>query len=60
MASAAVEKAATHLEPSHAGGGACCGAKGGPGYASPLAAMEGPREGLLYVTCVYNGTVTRR
>ncbi|KAI5002940.1 hypothetical protein ZWY2020_027590 [Hordeum vulgare] len=40
-----------------AGAGAgCCAAKG-PGYATPREAMEkGPREGLLYVTCVYNGT----
>nr|BDN86070.1 selenium binding protein 1 [Symplocarpus renifolius] len=38
-------------------GAACCahGAKG-PGYASPLEAMSGPREELLYVTCIYNGT----
>ncbi|CAA7405036.1 unnamed protein product [Spirodela intermedia] len=56
MASAAVEKVATPVEPSYATSGACCAANGGPGYASPLAAMEGPREGLLYVTCVYNGS----
>ena len=30
----------------------CCK---GPGYASPLEAMKGPREALIYVTCVYNG-----
>ena len=31
----------------------CCG----PGYASPLEAMRnGPREGLLYVTCLYVGS----
>ncbi|XAR48808.1 hypothetical protein NMG60_11031761 [Bertholletia excelsa] len=30
--------------------------QGGPGYATPLDAMSGPRESLLYVTCVYNGT----
>ncbi|KAF5949679.1 hypothetical protein HYC85_011672 [Camellia sinensis] len=29
----------------------CC--KGGPWYSSPLAAMSGPRESLIYVTCVY-------
>ncbi|URE21576.1 selenium-binding protein [Musa troglodytarum] len=34
---------------------ACC-AHTGPGYASPLEAMAGPREALIYVTCVYNGT----
>ncbi|XP_078447288.1 selenium-binding protein 2-like [Wolffia australiana] len=36
--------------------GFCCAAKTGPGYSSPLAAMNGPREQLLYVTCVYNGS----
>lgn len=30
--------------------------KSGPGYASPLAAMFGPRETLLYVTAIYSGT----
>lgn len=39
-----------------ANGAACCGGATGPGYATPLEAMEkGPREKLLYVTCVYNG-----
>lgn len=36
----------------------CCGGgegKGGPGYASPLEAMSGPRESLIYVTCIYSG-----
>lgn len=33
----------------------CCG-KMGPGYASPLEAMSGPRETLIYVTCVYTGS----
>ncbi|XP_021749258.1 selenium-binding protein 1-like [Chenopodium quinoa] len=37
------------------GGKACCHGKG-PGYASPLEAMAGPKESLLYVTCVYTGT----
>ena len=51
MAGAAVEVAAAN-----GGGAGCCAAKG-PGYAMPREAMEkGPREGLLYVTCVYNGT----
>ncbi|KAJ3708609.1 hypothetical protein LUZ61_012314 [Rhynchospora tenuis] len=36
-------------------GNGCC-AKKGPGYASPIEAMSGPRETLIYVTCVYNGT----
>jgi len=31
----------------------CC--KTGPGYASPLEAMSGPRESLIYVTAVYSG-----
>ncbi|RLN21830.1 selenium-binding protein 1-like [Panicum miliaceum] len=44
-------------EPAAANGGACCHAAKGPGYATPLEAMEkGPREKLIYVTCVYNGT----
>ncbi|KAG5155058.1 hypothetical protein JHK82_013027 [Glycine max] len=30
--------------------------KSGPGYASPLAAISGPRETLLYVTAIYSGT----
>ncbi|KAJ7548278.1 hypothetical protein O6H91_07G005500 [Diphasiastrum complanatum] len=33
----------------------CCSA-GGPGYPTPLEAMAGPRETLLYVTAVYTGT----
>lgn len=33
--------------------GCCKGA--GPGYATPLEAMSGPRESLIYVTCVYTG-----
>ncbi|KAB2092330.1 hypothetical protein E1A91_A02G024300v1 [Gossypium mustelinum] len=32
----------------------CC-KRTGPGYATPLEAMSGPKEALLYVTCVYNG-----
>ena len=34
----------------------CCGSAVGPGYATPLDAMAGPRESLIYVTCVYTGT----
>ncbi|KAK1591258.1 hypothetical protein Q3G72_004807 [Acer saccharum] len=30
----------------------CC--SHGPGYATPLQAMSGPKEKLLYVTCVYS------
>ncbi|KAG7543034.1 Selenium-binding protein [Arabidopsis thaliana x Arabidopsis arenosa] len=33
----------------------CC-KYGGPGYATPLAAMSGPSEKLIYVTAVYTGT----
>ncbi|KAL1059812.1 hypothetical protein V6Z11_1Z005000 [Gossypium hirsutum] len=33
----------------------CCRTKG-PGYETPLKAMSGPKEALLYVTCVYTGT----
>ncbi|KAK1381129.1 putative selenium-binding protein 1 [Heracleum sosnowskyi] len=32
----------------------CC--KKGPGYATPLDAMAGPKESLIYVTCIYTGT----
>ncbi|KHG08453.1 Selenium-binding 2 -like protein [Gossypium arboreum] len=28
----------------------------GPGYGTPLEAMSGPKEALIYVPCVYNGT----
>ncbi|WVZ67697.1 hypothetical protein U9M48_016741 [Paspalum notatum var. saurae] len=43
--------------PAATNGGACCHDAKGPGYATPLEAMEkGPREKLIYVTCVYNGT----
>ncbi|KAJ4723085.1 Selenium-binding protein [Melia azedarach] len=35
-------------------GHGCC--KKGSGYASPLEAMSGPKEKLLYVTCLYTGT----
>lgn len=34
----------------------CCAKGKGPGYATPLDAMKGPREALIYVTCVYNGS----
>ncbi|KAK7247055.1 hypothetical protein RIF29_41931 [Crotalaria pallida] len=33
----------------------CCKSTG-PGYATPLDAMSGPRETLLYVTAIYSGT----
>ncbi|KAF7837046.1 selenium-binding protein 1-like [Senna tora] len=32
----------------------CC--KTGPGYGTPLDAMSGPRETLIYVTAIYSGT----
>ena len=31
----------------------CCN---GPGYATPLAAMKGPREKLVYLPCIYTST----
>jgi selenium-binding protein 1 len=34
--------------------GDCC--KSGPGYATPLLAMSGPREKLIYVAAIYTGT----
>ncbi|KAF9606196.1 hypothetical protein IFM89_023651 [Coptis chinensis] len=52
MASVAVEY--TTVGEISGGGGGCC--KNGPGYATPLDAMSGPKEALLYVTCVYSGT----
>ncbi|XP_026400902.1 selenium-binding protein 2-like isoform X3 [Papaver somniferum] len=33
----------------------CCSKKG-PGYATPIEAMSGPKESVIYVTCVYSGT----
>ncbi|KAI4370439.1 hypothetical protein MLD38_018793 [Melastoma candidum] len=54
-AAAAEGEVVTGLNGHSAGGGRCCGK--GPGYATPLDAMRsGPRETLLYVTCVYSGT----
>lgn len=35
-------------------GNGCCNKKG-PGYATPLEAMSGPKETLIYVTCIYTG-----
>ena len=34
----------------------CCNK--GPGYASPLQAMSGPNEALIYVTCIYTGNIS--
>ena len=31
----------------------CCS---GPGYATPLEAMKGPREKIVYLPCIYNNT----
>ncbi len=28
----------------------------GPGYATPLEAMKGPREKIVYLPCIYNNT----
>lgn len=33
----------------------CCKKGKGPGYATPLEAMAGPKEALIYVTCIYTG-----
>eukprot|EP00249_Psilotum_nudum_P022921 c28692_g1_i1 orf=445-1923(-) len=35
---------------------ALCCERSGPGYATPLEAMAGPRETILYVTTIYTGT----
>ena len=32
----------------------------GPGYATPIDAMKGPREKLLYVPCIYSNTDTKK
>ena len=40
---------------SKSNGHLCC--KSGPGYATPLEAMSGPRETLIYVTCIYSGII---
>ncbi|XP_033132270.1 selenium-binding protein 1 isoform X3 [Brassica rapa] len=42
------------IAPVGSGEKGCC--KSGPGYATPLAAMSGPREKLIYVIAVYTGT----
>lgn len=49
---AVLNHAEVGVKDAHAG--ACC--RKGPGYATPLEAMSGPREALIYVTCVYSGT----
>nr|XP_060614586.1 methanethiol oxidase-like [Anolis sagrei ordinatus] len=37
-----------------------CGPSHGPGYASPLDAMKGPREKLIYVQCILTGSESRQ
>ena len=32
----------------------------GPGYSTPLDAMKGPREELLYIPCIYRNTETKK
>ncbi|MEQ2245812.1 Methanethiol oxidase [Ilyodon furcidens] len=32
----------------------------GPGYRSPLDAMEGPREEIVYLPCIYRSTDTQK
>ena len=34
--------------------------KWGPGYCSPLDAMKGPKEQLLYIPCIYRNTSTKK
>ena len=41
----------TALHCAHTGDGSCS-CSHGPGYASPLAAMKGPRETILYIPCI--------
>ncbi|KAL8184764.1 UNVERIFIED_CONTAM: hypothetical protein K2H54_027638 [Gekko kuhli] len=36
-----------------------CGCGTGPGYATPLDAMKGPRERLIYVPCILTGSGTQ-
>ncbi|KAK1256806.1 Selenium-binding protein 1 [Acorus gramineus] len=56
MATAAVESGLLSDKSRSVGGNGCCAHKNGPGYATPIEAMSGPKESLIYVTCVYNGT----
>uniref|UniRef100_A0A8D0E7T0 Methanethiol oxidase n=1 Tax=Salvator merianae TaxID=96440 RepID=A0A8D0E7T0_SALMN len=37
-----------------------CSCHHGPGYATPLDAMKGPREKLMYVLCILTGTGTQQ
>ena len=36
--------------------GGASGCARGPGYETPLAAMKGPREKLLYIPCIRTGS----
>ncbi|XP_042506200.1 selenium-binding protein 2-like [Macadamia integrifolia] len=36
----------------------CC--MKGPGYLTPIEAMSGPKEALMYVACIYSGTGTEK
>ncbi len=36
------------------------GCKCGPGYATPLDAMKGERETLLYIPCIYRTTEVKK
>ncbi|KAK1294705.1 Selenium-binding protein 1 [Acorus calamus] len=56
MSTAAVDPGLLSDKSRSVGGNGCCAHKNGPGYATPIEAMSGPRESLIYVTCVYNGT----
>lgn len=56
MATALVDKIKSVIQPHHETTGHCCSTlSSGPGYASPLEALKGPREKLLYITAVYTG-----
>lgn len=61
MASALVDKVKAVIQPQHenssAGGHCCSTLSSGPGYASPVDALKGPREKLLYITAVYTGSL---
>ena len=51
FAASRIETITKHIEPS------CCGSKCGPGYATPLEAMKGPKEKILYIPCIYRQVI---
>lgn len=36
------------------------GCRCGPGYSTPIEAMKGSKEKLLYVPCIYTGTPVKK